>query len=171
MIDQYVNYYQNIMVTGSRSLQVANYDYTHKVLDNVVNIFQRLKNHNPNVILRTGMAEGFDACAAMAAIKTDIRYIACIPSPSYGDYYWTRNSLTGQDRTKDFEYYLNNAYDVVYVCKSHEWGKANFKRNTFMVERSEFALVYNRNSRGTAHAVKELDKHLVPHYDIYPDIS
>ena len=100
--------------------------------------------HGDNLVVVSGMAEGFDEALARAAVAVGVPFVAAVPNPSYMNYYWTR-SVTGKSRLKHGTDLLAQAAEVVYVCKTHastlpkyngRAGSANFERNEWMVDRA-----------------------------------
>ena len=145
-----------LMGTGSRSLVLAD-----PALRDAVDrwLLDRLAFHRPSLVV-SGMAEGFDEALARAAVALKIPFLAAVPHPTYGQYYWGRKSLTGRDRLAEFDALCRQAAGVeigsqtLYVNGVH----ANFVRNAQMVAMSDMALVYDAGSSGTRHAVEALRK-------------
>jgi hypothetical protein len=118
----------------------------------------------------SGMAEGYDACLAKAALELGVRLWAAIPHQGYLDHYWGRASLTGTDRRAEAQAIVDRAKQVTYVMSDVHGtrelklnGKhANFWRNDFMVtgglgwSGADDFLVWNPTSKGTAHCVKAI---------------
>lgn len=158
--------------TGSRSLQTASIEEKKRVArwvatNPLVGLRALKTSHGDELVGMTGLAEGFDALLARLFIDEEIPYIAAIPSPTYGEYYWKYHSVTGYNRIEKFEEYLDHAEEVVYVCDHHNYGKANFERNHYMVDRADALYVYRPQSPGTRHALKAIqaaDKahHIIP---------
>jgi len=155
-----------IMGTGSRSM------LTHP--DRKM-IYANLETHIMNfamfeeITLITGMAEGWDEAIAKVGMRNDIPYIAYVPHPTYGDYYWGRKSLTGKNRLNTFHELLAHATETIvisqhlYVNGQH----VNFLRNQWMVDACDMAVVYDSQSRGTRDAVARLKMADKP-YQVYP---
>lgn len=158
-----------VAATGSRSLQTKSGEHKQEVVKFLVAELQRLKEERGNILVVTGMAEGFDTAMAKAAQLTETPYLVAIPSPTYGKHYWGKNSLTGQNRLEEFEDYVNKAAHKVVVCDSYMGcaprrpGKANFDRNQFMVDLADAFYVYNRESRGTKDCVARIKEAGKPH--------
>lgn len=148
--------------TGSRQLAVADVALKHSVwrwtLDNLAHL-------KPDRVI-SGGAEGFDHCLAMAALRLGIPFHLYIPEPGYGDYYWRRNSVTGQDRLAVFYKMVEQAEALFYSC-SHPLpkGKQNFIRNQHLVEAADKFLVYDSSSSGTRHCVSLLTENGVPYIE------
>lgn len=159
---RHVTTYQTISGTGSRALAL-------KPRDHQINIFMKLKaelhKRNPSQVI-SGGAEGFDSALAAAAFALGIPFTLALPSPSYGEYYWKHHSVTNKDRYDVFQRHLDRASEVVYVCDHHSYGKANFIRNEWMVDRADFFFVYDRTSRGTSHCVKLLEAKGIDFYEL-----
>lgn len=154
--------------TGSRQLALATISEKLRILDLVIAEIRRIK---PDTIF-SGGAEGFDACLAAAAFKCGVPYQLILPNRSYLDYYWTRTSVTGTDRSAQAAQMVARAGSVHYVCSGitaadpHKIGKtihANFARNCELLGSAHHALVYKPESSGTRHGVNELKLHRVPY--------
>jgi hypothetical protein len=165
------NYY--VMGTGSRSL-VTN----PKRLE----VFKGLETHvlgireeHPGLILISGMGEGWDEAVAVVAINNKIPWIAYVPHPTYGEYYWGKTSQTGENRYERFQRLCSKADDIIIVSKTlyvpdgvtKKGRHANYVRNDWMVAASDRAVVYDTGSSGTRDAVKTLRHNLIP-MDVYP---
>lgn len=154
--------------TGSRSLKMGSkaerLDVWHWILAEID--YQR-----PDFIM-SGMAEGFDEALAKAALTTNVPLIAALPTKDYGNYYWGRKSLTGSDRTQEFEELLQRAHSVVHVCsRLYEGGvHANFVRNGYMASEADSFLVYKPESRGTKDCMARITKE-GKSFTIYPEHS
>lgn len=104
------------------------------------------------------MAEGWDEAIAKVGMREGIPYLAYVPNPGYGNYYWGQHSLTGRNRMATFNELLAAARQVIYVAQTIYVGNvhANFVRNQAMVDTCDMALVYNPQSSGTKDAVLRL---------------
>lgn len=154
-----------IVGTGSRSL-VEQEGRFWMVLAYLIELLERAKaKHGENLLVISGMAEGFDEALAKAAMANDIHLLAAIPNRGYSKYYWKNHSLTGEDRFKEFQEladYANSTGGVIYTCgcvknqpaKCGHWdGRIyNFQRNSWMVDQADIVWVYDPSSKGTAHA-------------------
>lgn len=143
--------------TGQRRLVNAPLDKKKEVLDKVMQI---MSEHNATKVI-SGMAEGFDSAIAVAATQLGIPWIAAIPSPTYKDYYWIRTSLTKRDQSAKWDRIISAAEEVVYVCDDHQWGKANFIRNAWMMDNADMVITYqdpNSPSSGTADGIRRAKK-------------
>ena len=162
-----MSYY--VMGTGSRSLVKANDATRKEVMDTTRRYLIQLREEHSDLVLISGMAEGWDELIAVLAIELSIPFLAYVPHPTYGEYYWGKTSYLGRDRLSRFRELLGKAAEIhissdsLYVGGTH----ANFIRNADMVNKSDFALVYDKNSRGTRDAVMKLTQAKVP-YDVYP---
>ena len=156
-----------IMGTGSRSM------VTHKdratIYSGLEKKILQLADKHGDIVLISGVAEGWDEAIAKVGMRNGIPYICCVPNKGYGDYYWRRNSLLGVNRINTFNELCEKAHEVVYVCDSLYVNgvHSNFVRNEHMVNMCDGALVYEPTSRGTAHAVKLLKEAGKP-YKVYP---
>ena len=106
----------------------------------------------------SGMAEGWDELVARRCVALGTPFMAALPHPGYGAYYWSaERSLSGEDRTGELNELLAVAASVHYVCGG-VYGElagrqlhSNFIRNQWMVDRAD-ELVAHREpgiSRGT----------------------
>lgn len=143
--------------TGSRELR-ADEELFEKVIVQVESFLQfQSMTQMQNLTLMSGMAEGFDEIIAKVARELSVPLICSIPNRGYLEYYWKKNSVTGFDRYKEAEALCNYAESsggyVKYICKDLyvDGVHANFVRNNWMVDNSEYMLVYNPVSRGTSH--------------------
>ena len=120
-----------------------------------------LQEHDPELVIAGG-AEGFDELLAWVAYVWSIPYVLYLPNPTYGDYYWKKNSVTGYNRAEDFQDMVKHAQSVYHVCGSiYENGQhSNFIRNKAMVDAADLMVVCSPvTSSGTSHAYKYiLDK-------------
>jgi len=141
------------MGTGSRSMVVA--ANRHQIYDDLRNFVLKLRTADSDLVLISGMAEGWDEAIAKVGMREGIPYLAYVPNPGYGNYYWGQHSLTGRDRMATFNELLAAARQVIYVAQTIYVGNvhANFLRNQAMVDACDMALVYNPTSSGTRHAV------------------
>lgn len=154
-----------IVGTGSRSL-VTDETKFNKVLGYLTELLAKAKvKHGENLLVISGMAEGFDEALAKAAMANDIALLAAIPNRGYSNYYWKNHSMTALNRFADFQElagYANSTGGVVYTCgcvknqpaKCGHWdGRIyNFQRNSWMVDQADIVWVYDPSSKGTAHA-------------------
>ncbi len=117
--------------------------------------------HKPELVV-SGGAEGFDELLTHRAYTYMIPYVLYLPNPTYGDYYWKKNSVTGFDRSDDFKEMLSHAQGVTYVCPSiyRDGEHSNFIRNKAMVDVADLMIICSPvTSSGTSHAYKyTLDK-------------
>lgn len=145
--------------TGTRSIQTL--DQTMKLIVKYIVMVElrRLKErYGDRLVIMSGMAEGFDKLLALCAIELDIKLWCAIPNRGYANYYWGRNSLTGQNQEAAFNAILTNAWRVTYVFEDVH-GKttglyingrhSNFVRNDYMVEQANAFLVWDPSSSGT----------------------
>lgn len=160
-----------VMGTGSRSLatQENRMEVYENLLYHVGGMNIELSKNNRELVIISGMAEGWDAALANVAIELDIPFMAYVPNKGYGKYYWGQHSLLGRDRYAQFQYLCSSAMHVRYVCNSiYENGRhANFIRNDAMVAVAHHALVYDAGSSGTKDAVKTIKAKGIP-MEVYP---
>ena len=143
--------------TGSRSL-ILDEGKMNKVQEYLIDLLTRAKaKHGNNLVVISGMAEGFDEALARAAMCVGVTLIAAIPNKGYSAYYWRDNSQLKVDRMDSFQElagYAHRSGGVHYVCGKDIYvnGKhSNFVRNEWMADRADVVWVYNPTSRGTAH--------------------
>ena len=145
--------------TGSREL-VLNDDMFQKVFNLLVTLLIGAKEkHKENLLVISGMAEGFDEALAKAAMKVGVNLLAAIPNKGYSRYYWENNSILGINRMQEFQEmakYAAGTGGVHYVCqKIYVEGKhSNFVRNEWMADKANIVWVYNPSTRGTAQCYK-----------------
>lgn len=142
--------------TGSRSL-VNDEDKMNKVEEYLIDLLTQAKaKHGDNLVVISGMAEGFDEALARSAMCVGVTLIAAIPNKGYSAYYWRDNSELKIDRMSAFQElarYANETGAVHYVCGKNVYvdGKhSNFVRNEWMADRADVVWVYNPTSKGTA---------------------
>ena len=116
---------------------------------------------NPDLVLITGMAEGFDEAIAKIGLKNNIPYLAYIPNYGYADYYWKNHSKMGKNRINTYQKLLNGAADITFVCQSNlyvDGVHSNFVRNSAMIEACDSAIAWYERSDagGTADALRKL---------------
>jgi hypothetical protein len=157
----------HVMGTGSRSMVVAADRLS--VYDDLRNHILRLRNQHPDLVLISGMAEGWDEAIAKVGMRENIPFHAYVPNPEYGAYYWGQHSLTGRNRMSTFNELLAAAEKVVYVAQTlYVAGvHANFVRNQAMVDVCNMALVYQPSDGGTADTVRRLTTTHKP-FVVYP---
>ena len=107
----------------------------------------------PELMILAGGARGFDFLLAQAAMVLGIDYVLALPNQGYKNYYWP-------DITPAEQEVFDHASKTIYVCKSLyvDGLHSNFVRNNFMVEHSDFMLVYNPVSPGTKHCFGTIKK-------------
>lgn len=147
--------------TGSRDLVVAAPEVRKDVYDWVVSWLDELAASD-DVLVISGMAEGFDECLAVAASRMGLRWEAALPNPTFGSHYWGKVSKTGRDRSEAFAALVGSAARRHYVSRSvyvylpdGRRVHSNFARNSWMLERSEVVLAYPTGSAGTRHGLEE----------------
>jgi hypothetical protein len=142
--------------TGSRSL-ILDEEKMDKVEDYLIELLYQAKlKHGNNLVVISGMAEGFDEALARSAMCVGVTLIAAIPNKGYSAYYWRDNSQLKIDRMDTFQDlagYAHRSGGVHYVCGKNIYvnGKhSNFIRNEWMADRADVVWVYNPTSTGTA---------------------
>lgn len=161
----------HVMGTGSRSMRTE--PNAQSIFDTLLHHVSQLFDEHPDLVLISGMAEGWDEAIAKAALKLKIPWIAAIPTVTYGDYYWSeRISLLKKDRTSEFKNLISKATEIVFVCDTLYINgvHANFVRNQWMVDKCDHALVYKPSSSGTRDALARLNS-AKKTYSIYPFVE
>jgi hypothetical protein len=142
--------------TGSRELAKDNEQWVEVFHYLCKLLFAAQEKHKDNLLVVSGMAEGFDEALAQAAFVTDTALFAAIPNKGYSKYYWQNNSVTGKDRMEEFQElakYADRTGGVHYVCNGiygADGKHSNFHRNEWMVDQADIVWVYNPTTRGTA---------------------
>jgi len=152
-----------IMGTGSRSM--VNHPHAKQIYEGLRDFLVEAYARNSNIILISGLAEGWDEAVAKVGMRECIPYIAAIPNSGYGEYYWARKSQTGHNRISVFNELVASAQEVVYVCDTLYVNgvHSNFIRNSWMVDRANEAVVYMAHSSGTRDAVAKLSALKIPY--------
>ena len=149
--------------TGPRSLQTASIDDKKTAYSIVAaELIRPRVKYGEDLIIMSGMAEGFDNLLATVALDLEIPLYCAIPSKDYGPYYWGQKSATGQDRLNKFNEMVKSAKYVTYVDKVtpgmqglYRDGKhVNFIRNEYMVFTANAFLVWDASSPGTKNCIK-----------------
>ena len=162
--------------TGTRSLQVADGKEKYRALDLVKEYLQALIDAGEDVVVISGMAEGFDTCVAVAAIELDLHWRAYIPNRGYGRYYWGEHSLTGKNRFEVFNGIVAQADEIIYTDEAlgvpgslyKNRLHMNFHRNHMMVDDGDEGLAWDVTSRGTAECVAYAKRVAVPIHVLGP---
>lgn len=153
--------------TGSRNLQTASFEDKKAAHGIVTAELIRLRDkYGDDLIIMSGMAEGFDKLLAIVAMELGITLWCVIPNKGYASYYWGKKSLTGKDQMDKFLEILDYAKHVTYVDAVtpglqglYRDGKhINYIRNDFMVFSAHAFLVWDPSTRGTAHCFAEIRK-------------
>lgn len=155
--------------TGSRSLRTAPADVRTEAASRVGKLLRdRLAERGAELIVVSGMAEGFDHLLAAKAVDLGIDLWCVIPHRGYGDYYWRRNSVTGRDQSAEFCRLLDSAQRVTYVCDSiYVNGEhSNFVRNRWMVDTADEFAVWNPAFPGTKHCLAAIKRAKLPYVDL-----
>ncbi len=119
--------------------------------------------YGPDLSVMSGMAEGFDEILAVAAQSLEIHTILAIPNKGYVEYYWGKNSLTHTTRMEAANQIILKAdeiiylYDDLYVEVNGRKIHANFARNQYMVDNSNYMLVWDPKTRGTKDCFKRIE--------------
>lgn len=164
----------HIMGTGSRSMRT--HPDAQKIFSDLKDYIVYLRDEvvDDDIVLISGMAEGWDEAIAKAAIALSIPFIAMVPNYTYGDFYWnTGRSCLKRDRRNEFKDLINQAIEVIFVCDKNiyvDGVHSNFIRNSAMIEKADMALVYSLTSPGTRDAVTKLKQAHVT-YHTYPFVT
>lgn len=146
-----------IAATGSRSTKA-----TPELVSKLTWFLnKRATEHDLTVI--SGMAEGWDELVARRCLALDIPFIAAVPHPGYGAYYWSADrSLSGTDRVPEFLELLARASEVHYICggvRDQSGLHSNFARNQWMVDRAHELVAHKEGaSRGTTDCLSRASK-------------
>lgn len=129
------------VVAGTGGRRLANPATVKEKLDAI--FASDLCSSRPNILVLSGMAEGYDEVLARSALEHRIPFWAAVPNRGYGPHYWGNNSVSGYDRMGEFNELLAQAEGVTYVCRGiYEGGvHANFVRNQWMVDHADILLV------------------------------
>lgn len=118
----------------------------------------------------SGGAEGFDELFLNVLDELCIPNEIHIPNKTYGDYYWKKNSLTGRDRSKTFNYMLDS-HNHIFVCPSlyvnGEHSNLIRNKNMCIYAYRGIGFVYNPSgaSRGTIHCRDNMIKNHITVFD------
>ena len=149
--------------TGPRSLQSVSTEEKKAAYSIVASELIRLRSkYGEDLMIMSGMAEGFDKLIATVALEFEIPLWCAIPSKSYGSYYWGKKSTTGQNQLIKFNEMVKSAKHVTYVDQItpgmeglYRDGKhVNFIRNEFMVSTADAFLIWDASSPGTKNCIK-----------------
>lgn len=154
--------------TGSRSLITESVEHQSSVFNTLYfRVLDLTMSAVKPVVLMSGMAEGFDEYMCRVASELDLPYVCCIPTRSYGSYYWGKTSLTGENRFAVFESYVADAdYHEFVMDKLYddEGLHANFVRNQRMVDLATEFVAYDVTSRGTKDCIHRIKIARKPFY-------
>ena len=156
-----------IAATGSRKFVP-----TPKLEDATRRTIKALKGDDLDLVLMSGMAEGYDEFVARMAVANGTFWEAVVPNGGYGSYYWGRNSLSGKNRMSEFTELMGKAENIHFVCRgiyatqtekeflglAHKGQlHANFARNQYMANQADAFLVYHvAGSHGTEDMLKRI---------------
>lgn len=166
--------------TGSRSLMTAPKHIRKLASERLEAILIQLKETlGDRLVVMSGMSEGWDAGLAKACIKHNIRFWAAVPNKGYGNYYWGRKSLSGENRYEQFRNILLKAEKIIFVMEDihnlnslYKDGRhSNFIRNDYMVEQGDFFLVWDPSSRGTADCFTSIKRARKPYVVVSAGVS
>ena len=167
--------------TGSRNLRLDDNKF-NLVKAKLTELLSAAKEkHGDNLLVLSGMAEGFDEALAEAAMAANVKLQAAIPNRSFGQYYWRDNSQTKANRYAKFVelcQYAKSTGGIVYVCgcsqeatgcnhiKTSDGQYMTMYRNLWMVDRATRVWVYNPVTSGTKHCYEYAKKVGVPTFEI-----
>jgi hypothetical protein len=111
----------------------------------------------------SGMAEGWDELVARRCAALAIPFVAAVPHPGYGAYYWSADrSVFGTDRVPEFNELLAKAYEIHYICGGiydQNGLHSNCARNQWMVDHCDELVAHREGaSRGTADCLRRAKK-------------
>lgn len=152
-----------LMGTGSRSM--VNHPHAKEIYSSLRDFILHLREVKPNLVLISGMAEGWDEAIAKVGMRENIPYVAAVPNEGYADYYWRRKSQTGHNRIAVYNELIAHATEVIIVCPTLfvDGVHSNFIRNSWMVDHANEAVVYMAHSSGTRDAVAKLSARKIPY--------
>lgn len=159
-----------VMGTGSRKMVIQ--PDRQEIYDKLEAEIFKLREEHKDLVLVSGMAEGWDEAIALVGLRNNIPYEVHIPNKGYGDYYWSaQHSLLKQNRMGRFNQLVNGAAKKIIVCNSIYVNgvHANFIRNQSMIDASDLALVYHAPGQadgGTGDAVRRMSG-VIP-FKVYP---
>lgn len=154
--------------TGPRAIETWPVRARQDLRTVIVNKLDGLRIDHDDLVVVSGMAEGFDAMLASVATEMDIPFVACVPNPSYGSYYWGQKSQTGTNRLDEYLSLIELATEVVFCSQTiycYPDGKrihSNFYRNEVMVDNSDQVLAYYTDSGGTIHCIRYAEDNRIP---------
>ncbi len=141
-----------IAATGSRSSRVTS------SLVAKLDAFLKERSAKHDLKVLSGMAEGWDELVARRCIALGVAFVAALPNPGYGAYYWSaEHSRSGSDRLAELDEILSAAVEVRHVCQGvygllgGRRAHSNLVRNQWLVDAAD-ELVAHREpglSRGT----------------------
>jgi len=149
--------------TGPRSLQIASTQDKKAAYSIVAAELIRLRSkYGEDLIIMSGMAEGFDKLLATVALDLEIPLWCAIPSRNYGSYYWGQKSATGTNQIARFNEIVQAAKHVTYIDKItpgiqglyRDGVHINFIRNEYMVYSANAFLIWDSASPGTRNCIK-----------------
>ena len=141
-----------IAATGSRSSRVTS------SLVAKLDAFLKERSAKHDLKVLSGMAEGWDELVARRCTALGVAFVAALPNPGYGAYYWSaEHSRSGSDRLAELDEILSAAVEVRHVCQGvygllgGRRAHSNLVRNQWLVDAAD-ELVAHREpglSRGT----------------------
>lgn len=151
-----------LMGTGSRTM--VNHPNALDIYNGLKSFVLDMRERHSNLVLISGMAEGWDEAIAKIGWRENIPYVVAIPHPTYGEYYWRDHSQTKRNRFAMYQTLLASAQEVIIVSHTLyvDGVHANFIRNTWMVEHCNEAAVWMPHSSGTRDAVAKLNARKIP---------
>lgn len=152
------------MGTGSRSM--VQHPRAREIYASLREWILEFRKHHPDLVLISGMAEGWDEAIAKVGMREGIPYIVALPHSGYGKYYWGQHSKLGVNRMREFDALCAAATERVVVCSSIYVDNvhSNFIRNTWMVDHTNEAVVYMPHSSGTRDAIAKLSAKKIPYH-------
>lgn len=128
--------------------------------------------HHDNILGVFGAAQRWDELMASIFYVQNLPYILILPTPDYGEYYWSGQDKRNPDKTDRraaFAAMCDAAVGVYYVAatpagnKGGKFGAANNERNDVMVElwaqaERSVVFVFDSGSAGTAQCFDQVRK-------------
>ena len=137
---------------GLRNLDPFSDEAFDKLIDFVRPHLQKVREKYPSVIVKTGMALGFDQAVAMACYIEGISFKAVIPGR------WQPSKWNG-DQVRRWEQLMHVAESVVDLNLSADnYAKSLKERNTELITNSIGGIILNLGSPGTLDTVQKCAK-------------
>ena len=137
---------------GLRNLDPFSDEAFDRLIDFVTPHLQKVREKYPDVIVKSGMALGFDQAVAMACYIEGIPFRAVIPGG------WQPSKWNGE-QIRRWEQLIHVSESVVDLNLSAEsYAKSLMARNTELIKNSIGGIILNLGSPGTLDTVKKCAK-------------